>query len=215
MTKIQPYVIGVTGLSGSGKSYYVDRLKEIFSNNITIVGFDDYYKPLAEQHIDEHGEANYDLPTALYSDMFYEDLLKLIEYHPVMIKKYQFEHYDAPEVIETVSPAPILLVEGLFVMEFPQVDALLDYRIFIDCDTDLCFNRRLKRDVAERNIPEKRSLHQWKHHVMPAYENFILPHKEKCDLVVINDGPADKNIQIIVDSIYSEAHPTVLDVIVQ
>ncbi len=215
MTKIQPYIIGVTGLSGSGKSYYVDRLKEIFSKNITIIGFDDYYKPLEEQHIDEYGEANYDLPTALYSEMFYEDLLKLIEYHPVMIKKYQFEHYDAPEVIETVSPAPILLVEGLFVMEFSKVDALLDYRIFIDCDTDLCFNRRLKRDMAERNIPEKRSLHQWKHHVMPAYNNFILPHKEKCDLVVINDGPADKNIQIIVDSIYSEAHPTVLDVIVQ
>ncbi len=215
MTKIQPYIIGVTGLSGSGKSYYVDRLKEIFSKNITIIGFDDYYKPLEEQHIDDYGEANYDLPTALYSEMFYEDLLKLIEYHPVMIKKYQFEHYDAPEVIETVSPAPILLVEGLFVMEFSKVDALLDYRIFIDCDTDLCFNRRLKRDMAERNIPEKRSLHQWKHHVMPAYNNFILPHKEKCDLVVINDGPADKNIQIIVDSIFSEAHPTVLEAIGQ
>lgn len=213
MTKIQPYVIGVTGLSGSGKSYYVDRLKEIFAQNITIVGFDDYYKPLEEQHIDEHGEANYDLPTALYSEMFYEDLLKLIEYHPVMIKKYQFEHYDAPEVIETVSPAPILLVEGLFVMEFPQVDALLDYRIFIDCDTDLCFNRRLKRDIAERNIPEKRSLHQWKHHVMPAYENFILPHKEKCDMVVFNNGPADENIKVIVESIHKNAHPSVLQVI--
>ena len=213
MTKIQPYVIGVTGLSGSGKSYYVDRLKEIFAQHITIVGFDDYYKPLEEQHIDEYGEANYDLPTALYSEIFYEDLLKLIEYHPVMIKKYQFEHYDAPEVIETVSPAPILLVEGLFVMEFPQVDALLDYRIFIDCDTDLCFNRRLKRDIAERNIPEKRSLHQWKHHVMPAYENFILPHKEKCDMVVFNEGPADEKIKVIVESIYKNAHPSVLQVI--
>ena len=213
MTKIQPYVIGVTGLSGSGKSYYVDRLKEIFAQHITIVGFDDYYKPLEEQHIDEYGEANYDLPTALYSEMFYEDLLKLIEYHPVMIKKYQFEHYDAPEVIETVSPAPILLVEGLFVMEFPQVDALLDYRIFIDCDTDLCFNRRLKRDIAERNIPEKRSLHQWKHHVMPAYENFILPHKEKCDMVLFNEGPPDENIKVIVESIYKNAHPSVLQVI--
>lgn len=213
MTKIQPYVIGVTGLSGSGKSYYVDRLKEIFAQHITIVGFDDYYKPLEEQHIDEYGEANYDLPTALYSEIFYEDLLKLIEYHPVMIKKYQFEHYDAPEVIETVSPAPILLVEGLFVMEFPQVDALLDYRIFIDCDTDLCFNRRLKRDIAERNIPKKRSLHQWKHHVMPAYENFIIPHKEKCDMVVFNEGPPDENIKVIVESIYKNAHPSVLQVI--
>jgi hypothetical protein len=50
---------------------------------------------------------------------------------------------------------------------------------------------------------------------MPAYENYIFPHKDKCDMVVFNDGPADKNIQTIVESIYSEAHPTVLDVIVQ
>jgi uridine kinase len=61
--KIEPYVIGLTGLSGAGKSFYVNRLKEKFGSDITIVGFDDYYKPLDEQHLDEHGEANYDLPT--------------------------------------------------------------------------------------------------------------------------------------------------------
>ncbi len=211
--KIEPFVVGMTGLSGAGKTFYVDALKDKFGKNITVVGFDDYYKPLEMQHIDEFGEANYDLPSALYSDKFYQDLMQLIEYHPVTLKKYQFEHYDAPEVIETLSPAPILLVEGLFVMEFHPVDALLNYRVFIDCDTDLCYHRRLKRDIAERNIPEARSVHQWEHHVMPAYENFILPHKERCNLVVENNGPADHNIQKIVDFIKKTAHPSVSQLI--
>ena len=131
MHAIEPFVIGMTGLSGAGKTFYVDRLKEQFGDKICILGFDDYYKPLEEQHFDEHGEANYDLPSALYADRFYQDLLKLIEYKSIVIRKYQFEHYDAPEVMATIDPAPVILVEGLFVMDIKSVDTMLNYRVFI------------------------------------------------------------------------------------
>ena len=208
--EIKPFIIGLTGLSGSGKTYFVDQLKNRLVDHLTIVGFDDYYKPLEEQEVDEHGEANYDLPTALYSDRFHVDLLQLANYNSIVIRKYQFEHYDAPDVMETIHPAPIIVVEGLFVMEFSPVDAMLDYRIFVDCDTNLCFERRLQRDVRERNIPRERSLHQWKYHVMPAYENFIEPHKGKCDMVVQNAGSADKNIDKIMDEVLRLADPSVI-----
>jgi uridine kinase len=207
---MEPFVIGLTGLSGSGKTFYVNRLKEELGDSLCIVGFDDYYKPLQEQAVDEHGEANYDLPSALYADRFYQDLLKLIEYKPIVIKKYQFEHYDAPEVMETIMPAPVILVEGLFVMEIKPVDQLLNYRIFVDCDTDLCFERRLARDIRERNIPRERSLHQWDYHVMPAYKKFIEPHKEGCQLVIENIGSPEANIQTILNHIHAHAHPSVI-----
>lgn len=207
---IEPFVLGLTGLSGAGKTYFVDALKARLGDAVTVVGFDDYYKPLEMQHVDEFGEANYDLPSALFSERFHEDLMSLIAYQPVVIKKYQFENYDAPDRTEIVSPAPILLVEGLFVMDYVAVDSLLDYRIFIDCDLDLCFQRRKERDIRERGIPLERSLHQWKYHVMPAFNNHILPHKERCDLVVENNGPADENVAAIVEHIRKHAHPSVL-----
>jgi uridine kinase len=75
---------------------------------------------------------------------------------------------------------------------------------------ELCFNRRIERDIRERGIPLKRSLHQWEHHVMPAYNNHILPHKERCDLVIENNGPADENIATILEHIRTHAHPSVL-----
>ena len=213
MKDIQPFVLGLTGLSGAGKTFFVDAIKAKLGKAVTVVGFDDYYKPLEMQHVDEFGEANYDLPSALYSERFYEDLMRLIAYQPVLIKKYQFENYDAPDVTEIVSPAPVLLVEGLFVMDYVAVDALLDCRIFVDCDLDLCFQRRKDRDVRERGIPLERSLHQWKYHVMPAYENHILPHKNRCDLVIQNNGPAEANVTWLVDYIRQHAHPSVLSAI--
>jgi len=209
-SSIEPFVLGLTGLSGAGKTFFVDALRDRLGDAVTVVGFDDYYKPLEMQHVDEFGEANYDLPSALFSERFHEDLMSLIAYQPVLIKKYQFENYDAPDRTEIVSPAPILLVEGLFVMDYVAVDSLLDYRIFIDCDLELCFQRRKDRDIRERGIPLQRSLHQWEYHVMPAFNNHILPHKNRCDLVIENNGPADENVNAIIEHIRSHAHPSVL-----
>jgi len=112
-SSIEPFVLGLTGLSGAGKTFFVDALRARLGDAVTVVGFDDYYKPLEMQHVDEFGEANYDLPSALFSERFHEDLMSLIAYRPVLIKKYQFENYDAPDRTEIVSPAPILLVEGV------------------------------------------------------------------------------------------------------
>ena len=76
LNKIEPFVIGITGLSGSGKSFYVNLIKEKLGNNVCVVGFDDYYKSSDQQITDENGEINYDLPSALHQDKFHADLLK-------------------------------------------------------------------------------------------------------------------------------------------
>lgn len=207
---MEPFVIGLTGLSGSGKTFYVEALQKRLGADVTVVGFDDYYKPLEMQHIDSFGEANYDLPSALYCDKFHEDLLQLIQNRSVVIKKYHFENYDAPEETAIVNPAPILLIEGLFVLDIPEVDALLNYRIFVDCDLEVCFQRRIERDVRERGIPRKRSLHQWEHHVLPAFHNHIVPHQDRCDLVINNIGSPKDNLEVIVSAIKEKAHPSAL-----
>ncbi len=208
LTKIEPFVIGITGLSGSGKSFYVNLLKEKLGNNVCVVGFDDYYKSLDQQLADQNGEINYDLPTALHQDKFHEDLLKLMDYQSIKIKKYQFENYDAPEMIETIHPAPILLVEGLFVLDYQPVNELLNFRIFMDCNLELCFNRRLLRDVSQRNIPEAKSRYQWTNHVLPAFEKYIVPYKDNCNMVIENNGEPDSNIEAIIENIKLLAHPT-------
>lgn len=207
------FVIGISGQSGSGKTYFIERLKEILQEKVAVISFDDYYKPIEEQKKDDLGITNFDLPEALYHERFQEDLLKLIEGHPVLLKRYNFENYDAPEQVIVVESAPVIIAEGLFVFDFADVDALLSYRIFIEADMDLSLQRRLARDNAERGIPEERSLYQWHNHVIPAWENHIYPHKFRCDLVINNSGPAEDNITKILSGISSTAHPEVMSLI--
>lgn len=206
----EKWVIGITGLSGSGKTYFIERIKEKLQEKVAIISFDDYYKPLQEQQTDEKGITNFDLPGALYYQQFHEDLLKLMEDKPVLLKKYNFENYDAPERVDVIESAPVIIAEGLFVFDFPEIDSLLSCRIFIETDMQLSLERRLDRDMRERGIPRERSLYQWHNHVMPAWDKHILPHKERCDLHILNDGPADKNTERILQHIVQNAHPVVL-----
>lgn len=206
----EKWIIGITGLSGSGKTYFIDRIKEKLLEKVAVISFDDYYKPLHEQAKDDNGITNFDLPGALYHQQFFEDLLKLAEDKPVLLKKYNFENYDAPERVDIIEPAPVIIAEGLFVFDFPEIDHLLSCRIFIETDMQLSLERRLDRDMRERGIPRERSLYQWHNHVMPAWDKHILPHKVRCDLQIVNDGPAEENIRVILQHISRNAHPAVL-----
>ena len=208
--KTEKWVIGITGLSGSGKTYFIERIKEQLQEKVAVISFDDYYKPLHEQQTDENGITNFDLPDALYHQQFHEDLLKLIEDKPVLLKKYNFENYDAPERVDIIDPAPVIIAEGLFGCEFPDIDHFLSCRIFIEADMQLSLERRLERDMRERGIPRERSLYQWHNHVMPAWDKHIAPHKKRCDLHIINDGPAEENTRKILQHIVQNAHPEVL-----
>jgi len=202
--------MGITGLSGSGKTYFIERIKEKLQEKVAVISFDDYYKPLHEQEKDENGITNFDLPGALYHQQFHEDLLKLMVDKPVLLQKYNFENYDAPERADIIESAPVIIAEGLFVFDFPEIDNLLSCRIFIEADMQLSLERRLDRDVRERGIPKERSLYQWHNHVVPAWDKHIVPHKKRCDLHIFNDGPAEENTRKIIQHITLNAHPEVL-----
>lgn len=205
------FVIGISGLSGAGKTFFIQKLKLRLGANVAVISFDDYYKPMHEQAKDMNGITNFDLPSALYHQKFTEDLLKLTENHPILLKRYNFENYDAPERIDIVEPAPVIIAEGLFVFDFPLIDSMLDYRIFLEAGMNLSLQRRLLRDIEERGIPEERSLYQWHNHVMPAYENHIFPHRNRCQLIIENKGIADENIELIMQHIYTHAAADVVD----
>lgn len=198
---------GISGLSGSGKTFLIGKLREKLGSNACFISLDDYYKPYHEQAVDDNGVTNFDLPGALESERFITDVENLLRGRPVILRKYQFENFGAEEQFEEIQPAPIVIAEGLFVFHFSEVRNLMDVRIFVETDPDVSLQRRLLRDTRERGIPEERSRYQWDYHVMPGYLNYVLPYRDACDLIVHNEGEPTGNIERMKSAIFAKLSP--------
>ena len=61
-------LIGIAGGTGSGKSTFAEGLKKLFPKEITIISYDNYYKPQDHLSMDERVKTNYDCPDALDTD---------------------------------------------------------------------------------------------------------------------------------------------------
>jgi uridine kinase len=195
----KPIAIGITGGSGSGKTYFLQGLSTAFkSDEICLISQDNYYKPRDQQPIDENGVKNFDLPISIDRDAFKNDLLKLKSGQLVSKTEYVFNNPLAEKKQLEFKPAPILVVEGLFVQYFEEISAELDLRIFIEAKDHVKLGRRIKRDQVERGYDIDDVLYRYQYHVMPVYEQLIEPLKHNADLVIPNNSKFDRALSVLV-----------------
>lgn len=196
--KQKPFIIGITGGSGSGKTTFIHQLKEEFSQDeLCVVSQDDYYRPREEQYTDENGIKNFDLPTSINQKEFFADLEKLVSGNEVTRVEYTFNNEKANPKMLTFRPTPIIIVEGLFVFHYKEIFQLFDLKIFLDAKDNLKVIRRIKRDRVERNYPLDDVLYRYEHHVMPTFEKYILPYKSEADIIVNNNDNFEKGLKVV------------------
>lgn len=194
----KPFTIGITGGSGSGKTFFINTLASRFKDNeICLISQDHYYKPRDLQTLDEKGVKNFDLPTSIERERFHEDVLKLKKGDSILLKEYTFNNPNAvPKTIEFKS-APIIIIEGLFVQYFPEISTELDLKIFIEAKDYLKLSRRIRRDNEERGYDLDDVLYRYQYHVMPVYESLIRPLKDQADLVIPNNQHFEQALNIL------------------
>lgn len=201
--KYQPYLVGISGGSASGKTSFLNALTERFGEReLCIVSQDNYYKLAYEHKRDENGHINFDLPDCVDLDAFAVDLQKLRMGLPIQRHEYRFQHEDQKGDLLTFHPAPVIVCEGLFVFYYERIFRQFDLKIFVNAEEEIALQRRLKRDVAERNISEEFVLYQWKNHVLPAYRKYLLPFMAQADLIINNNTHFENSLQVIADFLY-------------
>lgn len=193
----KPYIIGITGGSGSGKTCLVRDLKAANPERLTFLSQDDYYIPREQQVIDANGVQNFDLPTSIAIDDYVADMTRLISGESVTRMEYVFNNELATPKKLVFEPAPVLVVEGLFLLHLPEIVDLLDLSIFVHARDDQKISRRIVRDQVERNYPLEDVLYRYEHHVMPSYLKYILPHKDKADIVINNNSSYENAFKVI------------------
>lgn len=192
------FTIGITGGSGSGKTSFLQGLSAAFKpHEICLLSQDHYYKPLHQQVVDENGIENFDLPGSLDRENFLNDVLKLKAGQDVLKKEYTFNNPTAAPKMLEFKAAPILIVEGLFVQYFEEIEKELDLKIFIEAKDHVKLGRRIKRDQLERGYDLNDVLYRYQYHVMPVYETLIEPLKSKADLVIPNNSHFSRALSVV------------------
>jgi uridine kinase len=188
MQKIKPYIIGVTGGSGSGKTTFLKELRHAFSlEDLCVLSQDNYYRPRSEQAIDESGVHNFDRLESIDLQDFERDIDLLSKGESIKRQEYVFNNAEkTPSILEFQS-APVIIVEGLFVFASDVIRRLLDMKVYIYAHEVKKVIRRIKRDGIERNYPIEDVLYRYEHHVMPSFESYIKPIMESADIIINNN----------------------------
>lgn len=194
-------LVGLCGMSGSGKTHLIRTVKNQLRENVSVLSFDNYYKPIHQQQKDSNGFENFDLPEGIDIQKFLMDLELLKNGHQVFLKEYQFNKPDAKDETIRIESAPIMILEGIFVFHFQSVMSQLDYRIFIDASLERTLERRLKRDEEERGLNEEMVMYQWQHHALPGYNRYIYPYREKADLLLDNENNNDSATSTLISAL--------------
>lgn len=191
-------IIGICGGSGSGKTTLLKRLAKSFNSlNPSVFSMDNYYLPIDQQMLDANGEINFDLPTALDQAQLTSDLRELASGQPIEVKEYHFNSPPDKNVLITIHPSELIIVEGLFLFEYQEVHQLLDYSIFIEVDQAVQLDRRLYRDQETRGYTREAIIYQWENHVTPCFSNYLFPYKGKADFNYRNDAFADEDFLVL------------------
>jgi uridine kinase len=208
----KPFVIGIAGGSGSGKTFFLKCFLNHFKENeVCLVSQDDYYFRVGHTMTAEENKLyNFDVPATIDQELFMSDITKLINGETVLQKEYTFNNPSVEPKLLEIRPAPIVIVEGLFILHFEEISELLDLKIFIETDEEIALQRRLKRDLLERGYPEDDVLYKWNNHVMPAYKMYLLPFKDECDEIITNNSHVAEDIIKITDDISARLRATVL-----
>ncbi|CCF58683.1 hypothetical protein KAFR_0F00860 [Kazachstania africana CBS 2517] len=203
-----PYIIGVGGTSGSGKTSVASKI--VSSMNVpwtVLVSMDNFYKPLNKEQRAQAFNNSYDFdePAAIDMDLAYECILNLKEGKKTNIPVYSFVHHNrTPGKSTTIYGASVVVLEGIYALHDKRLLDLMDLKIYVDADLDVCLARRLTRDIVSRGRDLPGCIDQWERFVKPNAVKYVKPTMQNADAIIPSMGDNGVAVQLLINHIESK-----------
>lgn len=181
-------IIGIAGGSGSGKTTLTNRIAAQFSDHVTVIKHDNYYKAHDDMDYEERTRLNYDHPNAFDTELMIEHLKALKKGESIECPVYDYTIHNRSKNTITIVPNKVIIVEGILIFENKELCELMDVRIFVDTDADLRIIRRIQRDVLERARSLESVISQYMDTVKPMHEMYVEPSKKNANIIVPEGG---------------------------
>jgi uridine kinase len=184
-TSYTPLIIGIAGGSGSGKTTLANSILEaIGEDKIALLPHDAYYRDQRDKSLEERRLVNYDHPDSLETDLMIKHIQTLTHGEAIDLPVYDFKQQTRVAETVRIQPKPIILVEGILIFVEPNLRNLFSMKLFVDTDQDICFIRRLLRDVTERGRTVESVIDQYLRTVRPSFIEFVEPTKRFADVII-------------------------------
>lgn len=193
---MKPYIIGVAGGSGSGKSTFTNRIKAEFGDSVAVLYHDNYYKRQDDVPFEERVKVNYDHPASLETDLLTEHLEALKRGERIESPVYDFSKHNRSDEKLIIEPKAVILVEGILLFNDESLRNLCDLKIYVEADADERILRRIIRDTEERGRDIKGIISQYLTTVKPMHYLYVEPTKSLAD-IVINSGMNDIAFELV------------------
>jgi uridine kinase len=197
-----PVVLAVAGCSGSGKTTLAGELARTLGG--IHFQFDNYYLDLAHLAYADRVKQNFDDPALIESPLLIAHVAELAQGRTIVRPTYDFStHTRVPNVTEFIHPAPFLLVEGLFALHYPDLLPLYHLRVYVETPDNICFERRLRRDIEERGRTPESIRQQYEATVRPSSIAFVRPSAAHADLIIDGTGDLDWKVERVVTEMHT------------
>jgi uridine kinase len=128
-------------------------------------------------------------------------LKQLARGEPVEKPVYDFTTHVRSSRTERITPADVIVVDGILLFVDERVRALCDVKVFVDADPDIRLVRRIQRDMSERDRPLEEILQQYLTTVRPMQQQFVEPSKRYADIILPRGGENAVAIEMILTTI--------------
>lgn len=193
-------VLGVAGGSGSGKTTVARAIVEMLdTQDVVLLEHDAYYRDQSHLPFEERTGINYDHPDALDNELFVAHLDALRAGLAVRKPVYDYARHTRAKEVIVLDAAPVIVVEGILVLQDPAIRARMDVKLFVDTDADIRLMRRIRRDLEHRGRTFAQIRQQYYESVRPMHMAFVEPSKRYADLIIPEGGQNQVALDMIVN----------------